>query len=348
VLISSSLKSVKENSKGVALILVVFVVALATIVVVNLTYSNYLAARANAAMEQSLFAEYLLKSGINIAKAYVSAPKSLQADGPKDDWALFFGNGNEVPAEFLGLQDSNNLRLSLEVIAENRKLPIRDLIDVSSLTVNTKKRDILVRLFENLGFNNDLSEVVLTGPFRGKHFTSEELVANLIDFMDPDDISYSDPNFVSGIESDFPKGTFPNKSPNWVSELNQVPGLTSARLRVLETLITFWGTDTNINFAPAFILGSFSSTIRPDSPEVQQIIEYRNSDQGPFTNLQTLSNIVGSSYTDFSSGSGLGTVSEYFQIIGKVDLGVKSYFARAILFRNSANNTIDIKSVEFF
>jgi general secretion pathway protein K len=336
----------KNSSQGVALVLVIFVIALATIVVVNLTYSTYLAARANIAIERSLYAEYLLKSCVNIAKTYLSADKNINSDGPQEDWAKLFSKGQSIDSKFLDIQDTGNTIISIELIAENRKLVARNLLDDQGTQVNSTKRDILVRLFQNLGFDNDLDELETRWQFNGKHFTSEELVANLIDFMDADDTSYSDPNFVPGVEGMLPKGTFPNKKPTWVSELNSIPGFTPARVRKLEPLITFVGvTSTNVNFAPPIILQSLSSAMTQN--EIQQIIEFRDSENGPFSNASAIANIVGGTIWN-EINTTVGYSSDYFQVIGKVDLGVKSYFVRSILQRDLQNSLVNVQSIEYF
>ncbi|NDC38898.1 MAG: hypothetical protein EBZ48_12750, partial [Proteobacteria bacterium] len=184
------------KQRGVALILVTFVVALATIIVTALAYSTHLAARRNSMVERGFQAEYLLKSAVSLARTLIKLDKTPE-DSEKDLWGLF-KEGLAIPTELLNIGEPN-VNVELEIRPEEGKIPVRALVPTPSTnTVSTAWRDVLLRLFENLGFRDDESKQE-SGPFKGQVFSPEEMIANLIDFIDADKVPYKDGNFI-GIE----------------------------------------------------------------------------------------------------------------------------------------------------
>lgn len=340
-------KTCQRNSgSGVALILVTFIVALATIIVVNLTYSTYLGSRSNMVVERSLFAEYLLKSTVNLAEALIKADQDPNKDGPQDEWAKF-SQGVPIPPELLGLTESN-LRLEVEIAPENGKFPIKGLVPAGSSTPDLRVRDMLTRLFRNLGFDNDQDEIVTSGPMKGKYFNSEQMVANLIDYMDPDNDSYSSPGYAQGIEASLPKDTFENRSPLRVAELGAVPGFTPNRMRKLETLVTtFDSSKININFAPPIVIQSLSDQI--GEREVKQILDFRSSQDGPFQSGDgRVAQIINDAQVWQQLSTYIGYESRYFQVIAKADFGTKAYFLRSVVVRPNGTDDPYIYLLELF
>lgn len=339
------LRSTFAPQRGIALILVTFVIALATIVVTNLTYSTYIGSRSNSVVERSLYAEYLLKSTVNVAIALIKADLNSNKDGPQDIWARF-SQGTAVPPELFGIEIPN-LSIELEVSPENQRFPLRHIINGNDPRPLT--RDMLVRLFKNLGFDNDTKEVQISGPFANRHFKSDELVANLIDYMDSDSESYKDPDFAKGIEGDLPKDTFENRPPYRVSELAAIPGFTPGRMRKLEPLLTTFDNQgkININFAPPLILSALSDQI--GSREIKEILDFRASKDGPFDfGDQKLQNILNDANIYQQINSTVGYNSSWFQVLAKVDFGTKAYFMRAIVVRQGSPTEVAIRSMEIF
>ena len=336
-----------RSEHGVALVMVTFVVALATIVVVNLTYSTYMSARMNASVERSLYGEYLLKSVINLTRLLLQADDTFE-DGPQDLWAKF-GSGLPLPPELLGLTDPA-IRVEVEITAEKMKFPLKAIISSGSATPNIIWRDMAVRLFRDLGFDKDKGEVWPSGRFKGKFFNAEELVANLVDYMDPDDTSYEDKggNFAKGIEGELPKGTFPNRQVARTGELSSIPGFTPARLRKLEGLVTAYGRNViDINLAPPQLLRALHKGL--DTREIEQIISYRGSKDGPFKNASDkLKEIINDEKIYQEVAPLVDVNSDWFQVIAKVDYGTSSYFIRSILIKGSNKELPKINSVELF
>lgn len=334
-----------HQRRGVALILVVFIVALGSILVLDLTYSSFLGARSNAMVERSLQAEYLLKSAVNFARALLREDNTPE-DGPQDAWYPF-QQGIEVPASVLGLQ-GQNIKVSLEIRPESAKVPLRQLVPVQAGSADKRWRDILVRLFELLGFDKDREEESQE-PYSGRVFTPQEMVANLIDYQDADRENYQADNFPNGLDADVPEGFFPNTRVTRVEELRLIPGFTANRLRKLMPFVHATGNpQVNINTAPEVVLEALNPNI--DQAMAKQIIAFRESKEGPFTFLNRqnqLTAIVGQDvYNQIQS---LVTVeSGWFQVIAKVDYGTSNYFLRAFLVRDAPNNTPEIQSMELF
>ncbi|MCB0317930.1 MAG: type II secretion system minor pseudopilin GspK [Bdellovibrionales bacterium] len=336
-----------RSSRGLALILVIFVVALASTIVVNLAYNTMISARSNAMTVKGLQAEYILKSAVNVARVLIKNDDTKE-DAGDDLWAKF-KNGVEIPVQLLGI-DIPNIKVWLEIRPEESKLPLRSLLPTLGGKPDLRWRGILSRLFKSLGFDED-QEKDHTGIFRDRVFTSDELVAALIDYMDRDQDSYNSGDFASGIEGDasIPKGRFPNTRVRSIGELSLIPGFTPARLRKLLPFITTFGNSRiNINIAPRQVIKSLHEDI--DDSQIDQIIEFRESEEGPFTpqNRKTeLSNIIGEeTYNDISSI--VSVESRWFQILAKVDYETSSFFMRAFIYENDVGELPVIRSVELF
>lgn len=334
-----------HRERGIALILVTFIVALASIIVVSVVQSTYLGSRMNAVVERSLTAEYLLKSTLNVAIALLQTDPDYQTDGFKDIWAKF-ADGLPIPPNLLGITDPS-IRVALEIAPENRKLKFINLVNSSGIP-DVRYRDMLVTLFRqpNLDFDND-KQVMKAGPLKGQFFDAEQTVAALIDYQDPDDVSYTATGFAQGIEANVKKGVFANKLIDRIPELYSVPGFTPTRIRKLSQFITIYdGGAININFADPELIYSLSPQIGPQ--EFAQIKGYRESDQGPFTASDgKMRAIIGDTLYNQIKPQ-FDYASKWFQIVGEVDYGPKAYFMRAIVYRQTPGTPLNISSLEFF
>lgn len=335
------------GQRGIALILVTFIIALATIVVVNLTYSTYLSARSNSVVERSLYAEYLLKSSVNLAIALLKADPDQNKDGPQDAWAKF-ANGIPLPPSLLGLEEQN-MNIEIEITPENQKYPVRSLINIATNTADPTSRDRLARLFQELGFDSDTDEVPQSGMWKGSFFDSKALVANLIDYMDADTTSYSDANFTGGIEDALPKDSFPNKVVDRISEIAAVPGFTPHRMQIIESFLTSFDQGRiNVNFAPPQVLMALDPGM--SSSQIDGILGYRSSEKGPYSYSDgELQRTINDSTVYQNISPVIGYNSRYFLIIAKVEFGTQAFFARAMITRDGGpNNAPDIHSLEMF
>ena len=294
---------------------------------------------------RSLQAEYLLKSAVNIARVIIANDVSPE-DAEQDIWGMF-SQGMVVDPALLGITEPN-IRVSLEIRPEGAKIPVRALVPVAGREPDKRWRGVFVRLFQSLGFDDD-EEKDHTGFFNDRFFNSEEMVAALVDYMDKDEKDYAPDDFVPGIESQLPKGYFPNTRMRRVGELATIPGFTPARVqRLIPFLTVFDNNRININLAPALVLKSLHEDITDD--QVQEIISFRKGDQGPFTEpgwSSDLSDILGEDIFR-SIFSFTGIQSNWFQILAKVDYSTSVYFMRAYLSKSGNGELPKIRSVELF
>jgi type II secretory pathway component PulK len=245
-----------------------------------------------------------------------------------------FTEGTDVPGEFLALKEPN-VRIQLQIISEAGKLPIIRLLNATGDRVDEPWRNRFAQLFKNLGFDNDTKEVAQSGSFAGRHFTSEELVANLIDYMDIGTDSYSASGFAQGIESQLSRNEpFRNeKIDSLASELGSIPGFTPARVQRLIPLLTATATSRiNINAAPKDVIRALDPNL--DDATAQKVVDFRNpASGGGFTaanRTQQLRDLLGPVIGDEVQRV-TDVTGTWYEVIAKVDYNTSYFMARAIL-----------------
>jgi type II secretory pathway component PulK len=345
-----------KQSKGVALLLALFAVTLASALSIFIGNKTYFQSKLHIQSLQRIKAEYLLKSALNVARVLVSQQTAtISADPPRDTWGQFT-QGVTLPAQFLGVTEPN-LSLGLEISPENGKLSLATIkyspgSSASVLNIDRRWRKIFADLFRVLGFDND-GQADLTGKFRGKVFKSNELVANLIDYVDADGESFpSDEGIPQGIESSLPKGFFPNKPISQISELSNIPGFTAKRIEILTPFVTVEKEQSdriNINATTPQVL----LALYPDANinSIQQVITYVRGPEGPI-NKTTIDRELPKFINYNAANSILTDTSKKIQVIARVQFGATRYFLRAIIDKeNNASTSSSLPTVsriEFF
>ena len=323
----------RAQEQGVALIMVVFVVALASIVIVELTRSTWLSARRSAMLSNQLQAEYILKSALNFSRKLISLKHSLPAAAAAEalpDPLAIFANGAPIPPALLGIEQPG-LLLELEVRPEDSRLRL-DLLGPQG-NINLWG-PVFKRLFTILGFDKD-EEPDESGMFPDKVFSPEELVGVLIDAMDADTETLSSYPFARGIEGDLPAGQrFPNERLTAVEDLRGLPGFTANRLKKLSPLLTTRGKfKVNVNRASAEVLMALHDEI--DQEVAARIITSRTDTEFKRPAWpDSFSTIVGANvWAEISTM--VDIESTWYQIIAKVDYGGNSrFFLRSSVFEN--------------
>jgi general secretion pathway protein K len=322
--------------QGIALLIVLFVVALASIIVINLSYSTFIQARTIGMIERQLQAEYVLKSLVNFS-AQLIALDDTDVTAARQPWGMF-KDGVEVPryvTSSLGIQDPS-LRAFLEITPENGRIQLQQFFGRPD--DNPAWYDALAKLFENMGFDDESNEQFKGGLFPNEFFNSKQMVSNLFDYIDENSESSTPPGagFSPGIESQLPKKElFKNRRIERIEELALIPGFTPARLRAVAPFLSTVGSGfININVASRAVLRAL-----PDFTDemADKIIEVRESEDGPFESTGELQKKAGIDSQIYGKLP-LEVRSKYFQVIAKVEYGNQaSYFMKATLFR--AQNT---------
>jgi len=322
--------SVIAHQRGVALMLVIFVVSLASILTVSLTRSSFVSSRHQQSARQRIQAEYLLKSALNFSRALISTDLG-DSDPPRDKLWGMFAQGNSVPLEMLGVAIPQAV-LSLEIRAEDGKLPIQQLKDSGSMSAGLnlfiRFRGVFEKFFNLLGFDTD-GEKAQFGPTKGELCSSQQTVANLIDYMDADNQSYDGGgSFASGIESRLGDEKFPNREPDKLADLLAIPCFSETRLRKMAShVMVLAKTTVNVNYASRITLEALDPQLTGEGASA--IVEYVNK-TGPF-NKDTYDSVLPDIMPNFDElrARMIGYRTRYFQIVAKLQIGDRRYFMRA-------------------
>lgn len=309
-----------DGLAGLAIILITMIVSLATLVVVNLTHSTFLAGRSVGMVERQLQAEFALKSMVNVAAALLAADRSPRVDAKQDIWGMFM-QGAPVPPEILSELGFNpaTMNVYLEITPENAKLSIDELDIRAPVSESGKEHDerwkkIYTSLFQQLGFDDEVLEPDHTGLFPNQEFKSAELVENLATYQ----------------LTDLPEGSTKLPTGNGkitrIGDLVNIPGFTPRRISILTPYITTYGNAlVNVNVALPRVLRALDPELNPDL-----IIQYMNN-TGPIESVSQLQEIIDPTVAQRLTGR-VTTESDWYQVIGKVEYGGGiTYFARAII-----------------
>lgn len=352
-----------HSERGVALLLAIFMIALSAILLVSLADSTYVTMRLNSATERRVQAEYILKSAVNFARVLIKNDITPDKDDPTQDaWMQFSGDGREIPGEMLGLPDQN-VRITLSIGSLTGKFPIQGLLNQSG-EPDKKFIEILKRLLDNLGFNNPTTAGSSSSAISGasaatpRAFSTEQLVANIVDYLDTDQTSFSLPglpNTYQGIEGELdPDAPLRNdrRFDSLASELALVPGFTSAQVKqLLPHLANSKHAKININFASAELIQALDPNI--SKLDADKIVQFRTpGGGGPFTAndlSQQLNGLVDPTVAQNIS-SMLSANTKRFQIIAKVDYGTSVFMASAELdiSGRSAGKPPDLKALMLY
>ncbi len=338
-----------HSQRGVALILVIFIVTLASVLVINLAYSTYLGSRVSAGAQRAVQAEYLLKSTLSLAQILVAA-RNPNFDSTQDFWAMFY-EGVPIPIEYLGVNQPN-LRLSLEIRPEDVNLNLHKLYDKTRSPAQTQKWiGIFTSFFKAMGFDDDFDETDQSGLFPKKHFKSQELAISLIEYQDEDTQSYPNGGYEGDVKD--AKDIFANTYIKSLTELSRIPGFTPTRVNKILPYITVNGIgDIHLNFVTGLkgldptVLQAIDPSIT--STMIQQLHDIAVSKQ-PFESGvdSKFTSIIPRNLVD---GVNFTASSKNFQVIAEADYGTSRYFLRAHLIKdpNGATNLPKVSSVELF
>lgn len=261
-----------KNEKGVALVLVLVVIALLVSLIVDFTYTMQVDVTLAANQRDEVKALYTARSGVELARL------TLQEDDPAYDardeaWALF----EEHPG-YLSEDDEGRFKVVVE--DEASKFPINNLINEEGV-IDEGRRGQLERLFEVLDLDLDLIDPIC-------------------DWLDLDDTvgpSGAEDSYYEGLS---PPYTCKDGSLSSLEELLLVKGMTEE---------VFYGTDEkkglihyltiysdsdgkiNINTASAEVLQCLSDNINENL--AQAIIDFRQEEPLKDINYDDIKHLPG-------------------------------------------------------
>jgi type II secretory pathway component PulK len=315
--------------------LVIFMVALASTILIALTDSTYVAARLNSATQKRVKAEYILKSAINVAQVLIKND-ATQFDSPQEDAWMAFKDGQEVPGSMIGLKEPN-VRVTLQISSAVGKFGLRSLLNPSDGQPNLTQVNMLARLFQILGFDQPDRSQSSSGSQQQQVIDSKQMVVNLVDYLDKDTQSSTMQNYPRGIEEDLPKGKeFRNEAriDSLVGELSSIPGFSPERIQRMFNFVSV-GTDNdtkiNINAAAEPVIQALDDQF--DAPLAQRVVQFREpSGGGPFNENynQQLVQVIGQDLSD-RIRTKVKAQGSVYDVIAKVEYGTSSYMATAIL-----------------
>ena len=317
--------SIQRPQRGVALLMVVFMIALASALLISLTDSTYVAMRLNSAAEHRIKAEYILKSAVSVAQVLLKTDITSYDDPQQDAW-MAFADGREVPGDMLGLTEPN-IRVTLMIASKSGKIPLAR-VWRSGTQTDTTWRDIVTDLFRILNFDTPApnTNTSSSAPF----VNAEEMVANLIDYLDTDQTNYQANGFASGVEANLPDDVqFRNGGTidSLASELASIPGFTPGRIqKILPFVYVSMKSvrEVNLNAAPYEVVAAMT-----DQTSAVQLLAYRQN-QGPFKNV--VSDLQNCGVTITGPRSGIFSVSgTLYEVIAKVEYGTAAFMASAEL-----------------
>ena len=304
----------RQRGSGIALILVVFLLALLVVIASSFAYSVRVDHRLARNRADELQVTEIAQAGLELAKAMLRAD---QADN-KHDWLGDNWAGPLAPVKIEGAA------LTVEIVDEDRKLNINDLVperalvEKSKVTVETIRRPVrerIIRAVEILGLNLD----------------ARQLMKDLEEKIDRESSA------AFGEE----KGPFIGRPFHSLDELTELESVKRADLygaeaeADLEDILSITGTGkVNLNTAPRVILMALSE--RMTGPIADAIIERRKELDG-FTTLNQLAQVSGvSKELLLELQSIVTTSSTVFSVTIRVDRGAFHRTVRCLIQRGGA------------
>ena len=341
-------KKILCNEQGLALLMTVFVLSLATILTMGLAKETNTNLKSSRGFIEAIQAEFLLKSALNqgiiaLADKDRNEPGIIENqtndDNHTESWTVF-NSGNE-------LSPVSNIIGTYKVFITDES----NKININTLNSNTFWRDKLTLLMETqLGFVQETFPEEERRTLGNQAFNSANQVASIIDYIDTDSQSYTINGFKgAGIESR-QREWFPIKSSgqiDTISELSNVPGMTVERLRRLAPYVkSSSNNNSNLNIITA--LKSTPEILIALGADPEAInAELSNISSGQYSPLDIRDNLFSGRFDQGLINSNTAFQSNFFSIIAEVQMPNISRWLRAEINLSSGSN-IEISKVEFY
>lgn len=263
----------RHDERGVALLVVVMVIALITIVVTEFAYNSKVELIAATNFRDELRAQYLLRSSANLSRLLfkiqervVEPHRKLLGDMQVPHYAPYligaFAQKDEAEAlgSLLGVDAAAAKGLGIEggtvdaeIVAEDGKLNLNCAGGVASESAKVRLAASLAALLSPAQFN----PLFERPDAEGEHHDRGEIVQALIDWADGDELRFG----VSGAPEDYgyESASDPYQARNnfydTPGEIRLVRGVSEDFIRIFGDSLTVWGgCGINVNEAPPFVL----------------------------------------------------------------------------------------------
>ena len=254
---SSPRRRIARPRRGIALVLVLLVVAILTILVVEFQFNTRVTTRISGNVADDLKAYYLAKSGVHIAaKVLVDDAKNTKDDDLTEDWA------QELPPIPAG-----DGAVQVKITDENTKVNVNRIARRGG-TPDLRMLQEFEELLTTLGQDPVIATAVLD-------WTDEDASQNKTGTAEDSAYGYSSQALPYPCK---------NQPLDTVAELNLVAGVTADVYRVIAPYVSIYADRRiNINTADATMLKAVLLSIDPKADETiaTRIVEQRQ--QEPFT-----------------------------------------------------------------
>jgi general secretion pathway protein K len=247
----------REGERGIALIVVLFVVATLSILVLEFVHSSRINLYIAGNIADGMKAMYLGKSGVAVAAgALLDDAQNSKDDSLDEDWAQVLP---AIPA--------GEGWVTVEIIDEASKFNINRLVRKSGLP-NTARQDVFRKLLEMLELD-------------------PELINPIIDWIDKDEESQNGGPEDSTYGYSAGADPFPSKNSPFLSmnELTLLYNMSPENYEKLKPYITIYGdTKLNMNTVEDKVLEAYVAVLsgEDDSTAAQDIITWRDEDENTF------------------------------------------------------------------
>ncbi|MFH1673734.1 MAG: type II secretion system minor pseudopilin GspK [Pseudomonadota bacterium] len=267
------------NNRGVALILVLMVIAI--IVVVALDFNSGMRADFTAAanVRDGITLRYVAKSGFNCALAGLAEDaEDNEYDTLQEDWA----NIALMSAGASNLEGFEGIRIAVNISDSSGKIQINSLVDKNNNVVTIQK-DLLRRFLSLPEFDLDAETVTA-------------MVDSIKDWIDKDD----EPTGLEGAEDSYYQSQDPpyrcNNGPvETIASLRKVRGFKDIEQKtfnkIVEYLTPYGKGEININTADRLILEALAEGI--DAELAEEIDNYRREEENDLSDLLWYTNVTG-------------------------------------------------------
>ncbi len=297
-----------RNNRGVALILVLMIIAI--IVVVTLDFNSDMRTDFTAAanVRDGISLRYVAKSGFNCALAVLAEDfEENPYDTLHEDWA----KSALLSAGASNLEGFEGIRLAVNISDCSGKIQINSLGNMNSNVV-TRQQDLLQRFFSLPEFDLDPDTVTA-------------MVDSIKDWIDKDD----ELTGLEGAEDSYYQSQDPpcacNNGPvQTISSLRKVRGFKDIEQKTFDKIVerlTPYGDDgkVNINTADRLILEALAGGI--DAELVEAINDYRLEEENDLSDLSWYTNVPGMGAITIDDNL-ITTESLFFEISSNAGLAV--------------------------